>query len=103
MAYEKGLALNPAQPEILNNFAWLLVTTPENHIFDPVRALILAREAIHIKKAPHIWDTLAECLFANNFVSEAVQAEHHALDMNPEDRGIYEHQLKKFEQALHGR
>lgn len=99
-AYEKGLQLNPDQPEILNNLAWLLVTNADDPIYDPGRALSLAQKAVALETAPHIWDTLAQCLFANGRIAEAVEAEQAALAMNPRDRHVYETQLAKFKNAL---
>jgi tetratricopeptide (TPR) repeat protein len=99
-AYEKALQLNPDLPDTLNNLAWLLVTIDDPAAQDPVHALTLAQRAIQIKKAPHIWDTLAECLYANGRFAEAVEAEKKALAMDPEDRDTYEEQLEKFKQAL---
>jgi tetratricopeptide (TPR) repeat protein len=60
----------------------------------------LAQRAIQIKQAPHIWDTLAECLYRNGRLAEAVEAEEKALAMNPDDRANYEKQLEKFRRAL---
>lgn len=99
-AYEKALALAPQNPEILNNLAWLLATSHDASLSDPPRALELARRAIAQKKAPHIWDTLAECLFANGHLQEAIEAEEKALAMNPEDDTIYKDQLNRFKDAL---
>ena len=99
LAYEKAVALNPNQPDILNNLAWLLATSKNPSTRDPQRSLLLAQRAIRLKPAPHIWDTLAEALYANGRIAEAIQAEENALSMNPEDRHIYEEQLKKFKQA----
>lgn len=99
-AYEKAVALNPNQPDILNNLAWLLATSNDPATRDAPRALLLAQRAIRLKSAPHIWDTLAEALYANGRVEEAIRAEEKALSMNPEDREIYEKQLDKFKQAI---
>ncbi len=101
-AYEAALVLNPDNPDVLNNLAWLLATGDDRDLRDPPRALALARAAIQIKKAPHIWDTLAQSLFANGRIEEAIEAEQRALSMNPEDRQIYEDQLVKFREALAG-
>ncbi|MFZ1985337.1 MAG: M48 family metalloprotease [Desulfatitalea sp.] len=98
-AYDKALALNPNEPDIMNNLAWLLATRTDPGFGDPPRALILAQRAIRLKKAPHIWDTLAEAFYANGRIEEAIQAEEKALSMNPEDRRIYEEQLAKFKKA----
>lgn len=99
-AYEKALHLNPDLPDTLNNLAWLLVTIDDPSVQDPVRALTLAQHAIQIKQAPHIWDTLAECLYRNGRFAEAVEAEKKALAMNPDDRDTYQNQLEKFRRAL---
>lgn len=98
-AYEKALALNPDEPDILNNLAWLLATAEAPPLGDPPRALRLAQRAIRLKKAPHIWDTLAAALYANGRIEEAIRAEQNALSMNPDDRKIYEDQLAKFKKA----
>lgn len=99
-AYKEALALNPNMPDILNNLAWLLATSKDKALRDPPRALRLAREAIALHKAPHIWDTLAEALFINGRIREAINAEEKAMAMHPRDRQLYEKQLKKFEAAL---
>lgn len=99
-AYEKGLQLDPDDADILNNLAWLLATTPGGPTYDPQRALTLAQKAVGLKKAPHIWDTLAQSLYVNGRIEEAIQAERAALAMNPEDRQIYESQLARFKEAL---
>lgn len=98
--YEKAIALDSNDPDILNNLAWLLATSKGENTYNPQRSLALARRAIALKSAPHIWDTLAEALFANGRIEEAIAAEEKALSMNPEEKGIYEDQLKRFKQAL---
>lgn len=98
-AYEASLALSPENPDTLNNLAWLLATATNTAVYNPERSLILAQKAIALKKAPHIWDTLAESLFANGLVEEAIAAEQQALEMNPEDIQTYEDQLNKFKNA----
>lgn len=99
-AYEDALRLNPKMPDILNNLAWLLATAQDSTLRNPQRALSLARKAIALQKAPHIWDTLAEALFANGHIQQAIEAERQALAMNPKDRAIYEKQMEKFRAAL---
>lgn len=99
-AYEKALALDPGNPEILNNLAWVLATSKDASLRDPPKALAMAQRAIARKKAPHIWDTLAECLFANGRLQDAVEAEEKALAMSPENPEIYRDQLDKFKKAL---
>ena len=96
-AYEKALELDPQQPEILNNLAWLLATTTDKQIYNPERALELARRAAALKPSAHILDTLAESLFLNNRIEEAIRVEKQAIQLAPSSqRRIYLRQLKKF-------
>jgi Zn-dependent protease with chaperone function len=99
-AYGKALDLNPDHADTLNNLAWLLVTIEDSVLRNPSRALALAQRAISIDQAPHIWDTLALCLFSNGRIKEAIDAEQNALAMNPEDPESYEKQLDLFKKAL---
>jgi Zn-dependent protease with chaperone function len=99
-AYENALSIKPDNPHTLNNLAWILATATDKALYDPPRALELAQKAITLNKEPHIWDTLAESLFVNGRIEEAIEAERRALEMNPKDRKIYEVQLTKFENAL---
>lgn len=99
-AYEASLALHPDNADALNNLAWLLCVDDSAELHDPQRALQLSKRAIALKKAPHIWDTLAQAFYANGRLDDAIAAEEQALAMNPEDRIIYESQLLKFKKAL---
>ena len=99
-AYEAVLLISPHNPDALNNLAWLLATIQDPHLKDPQRAIALAHRAIKIRKAPHIWDTLAQSLFANGQIEAAIEAENQALAMNPAERQIYTDQLAKFRRAL---
>jgi len=98
-AYETALVLSPDNPDTLNNLAWLLATAENTPVHNPGRALALARKAIDLHKAPHIWNTLAQCLYANGLFEEAMDAEQQAIAMNPEDRQLYTDQLTKFRNA----
>ncbi len=97
--YEKVLSLDPDNPEVLNNLAWLLVTSPEASLRNPARAVLLARQAVRLKPSPHAWDTLAESLFATGALSEAVAAEKQALALARGDRSYYQKQLNRFTAA----
>jgi Zn-dependent protease with chaperone function len=99
-AYEAAIVLDPKNSDAFNNLAWLLATSDNPSLRDPQKALQYAQKAILLHKAPHIWDTLAECLYANGRVAEAIEAEKKALLMAPEDRQIYENQMEKFKKAL---
>lgn len=99
-AWTNALALAPDDSENLNNLAWLFSTTDDMSLFNPARALELARRALEIKPSAHIWDTYAQALFVNGQVKAAIEAERQALALNPKDHQIYEDQLNKFLKAL---
>jgi Zn-dependent protease with chaperone function/cytochrome c-type biogenesis protein CcmH/NrfG len=99
-AWSSALQQSPEDPDLLNNLAWLLATSPDEAIYNPGKALNLAQQAIQTKKAPHIWDTYAEALFVNGRVEEALAAEEEALAMQPPDAEIYKKQLVRFREAL---
>lgn len=99
-AWSQALALAPDDSENLNNLAWLMATTGDKSLYDPVKALELARKALEGKSSPHILDTYAQALFINGQIEAAIKAERQALALNPKDRRIYEDQLNKFLKAL---
>ena len=101
-SYEKGLLIAPDDPEILNNFAWLLATCEDITFRNPKRALILAKKASSLKKAAHIQDTLAEAYFVNGYVDKAFSTEKEALSLvkKEKDRLHFENQLTKYREAL---
>ncbi len=99
-AYEAAIVLDPKNADAFNNLAWLLATIDNPKLRNPQKALRYAQKAIALKKAPHIWDTLAECFYANGRIAEAIESENQALLMATEDRQIYEKQMEKFKKAL---
>lgn len=101
-AYEKALAIQPAQPSVLNNLAWLLVTSPDPSVRDPVRALRLALQAVSLKRAPAFLDTLAEAYYANGHPHQAVKLIEEALSKAQDRREYYVSQRKKFAEGLEG-
>jgi len=99
-AYESSIALEPENANVLNNLAWLYATCEEKKFILPERALELAKRAITLKKAPHIYDTLAESFFINGMVEDAVKAETLALETAKKERSVYVKQLEKYRRAL---
>ena len=95
-AYEKAFSLDPANPEIMNNFAWLLLTSENLEIRDPVRALTLARGAVILQEKGYILDTLATAYWANGFVDEALQTAERAIVADPAKRRFYQAQMLRF-------
>jgi len=97
-AYQKAFSLEPANPEIMNNLAWLLLTSTDLSIRDPLQALTLARSAAAVQPKGYILDTLATAYWANGLVEEAVRTEEQAAFADPEHRRFYQAQAQRFRQ-----
>jgi Zn-dependent protease with chaperone function len=94
--YEKIILLDQSQAVALNNLAWILVTVSDESLRDRERALILAKKAAALDRAPFILDTLAEAYYANGLKQEAIQSIKEAIPLATSNRAYYEKQLKKF-------
>ncbi|MFH1953684.1 MAG: M48 family metalloprotease [Pseudomonadota bacterium] len=94
--YERIIGLDSNRAVALNNLAWLLVTTPDERLRDPKRALDLAKRAVALKRTPEFLDTLAEAHFANGFTEDAVKAIDEAIATAKDNIGYYKKQLKRF-------
>ncbi|MCA9238377.1 MAG: tetratricopeptide repeat protein [Planctomycetales bacterium] len=59
--FDKALELQPLDPSLLNNLAWVLATSPDDEVRDGDRAVDLAKQAAELTeyKAAHILSTLA--------------------------------------------
>ncbi len=59
--FEAALKLEPEDTAVLNNFAWVLATSPEDAVRDGERAVELATKAVELteEKQAHILSTLA--------------------------------------------
>ena len=95
-AYNRALELEPENPELLNNLAWLLLTSEDTALRDPVRALDLALAAAELGPRPHVLDTLATAYWANGLVQEAVDLEREAMQGDPSQAEFYRRQLERF-------
>ena len=95
-AYAKAYSLEPANPEIMNNFAWLLLTSENLSLRDPLKALTLARGAATLQPKGHVLDTLATAYWANGLVEEAVRTEKQAAFVDPAQKRFYMAQIFKF-------
>jgi tetratricopeptide (TPR) repeat protein len=68
--FEKAYKANPKDSGLLNNFAWVLATSPDDKLRNGKRALEMATEACKLTdyKAPHILSTLgAACAETGDF------------------------------------
>lgn len=96
VAYEKAYSLEPVNPEIMNNFAWLLLTSENLNLRDPFKALTLARGAATLQPKGHVLDTLATAYWANGLVEEAVRTEKQAAFVDTAQKRFYMAQIFKF-------
>jgi Zn-dependent protease with chaperone function len=93
-AYEKSLALEPGNPEAMNNLAWLLITANDPAVLDADQALDLAKKAVSLRPtAGHILDTLAAAYWANDMLDEALDTERAAINYDPLNRSFYRRQM----------
>jgi Zn-dependent protease with chaperone function len=96
VAYNKALEIDPANPVVLNNLAWLLLTSEDSTLRNPLRALILAQRAVLRTSKSHVLDTLATAYWANGLVEEAIRTEMEALSGATSQREFYREQIEKF-------
>ncbi len=99
LAYNKALALEPSNPKLLNNLAWLLLTSENPGLRDPGRALDLARLAARQVPAGYVLDTLAMAYWANGFVSKAIETEIRAISASPREEEYYRQQIRRFQET----
>ena len=96
-AYRSALGIEPDSAHVLNNLAWML----RDEIPRRAEALALARRAVTSDpQSDAAWDTLAELLFLSGDVESAVDAIRHAIELNPDRRGMYEERRAKYEAVL---
>jgi predicted Zn-dependent protease len=100
---ERALELDPDNPEILNNLAWVLATSKERSFFQPERALALAVKAAASSQESHILDTLAEAYYVNGQAKKALAAAEEALTAATGDRSYYLEQVERFRRVVEGR
>jgi Zn-dependent protease with chaperone function len=95
-AYEMAYSIEPVNPDIMNNLAWLLLTSEDFTIRDPLKALNLARGAATLQPRGYILDTLATAYWANGLIEEAVGAEKQAIIVDGGQKRFYQAQIGKF-------
>jgi len=100
---QRALELDPDNPEIMNNLAWIFATGKESPFFQPDRALALARKAADISPKSHILDTLAEAYFVNGQTGKALATAEEALTAASGDRSYYVEQVERFRAELEKR
>lgn len=98
--YEKILAKEPHHYLALNNLAWLLATSKDPTLFQPQKALALAKQAAALKSEAMILDTLAEAYLVNGQPDKALEIMGQVLSQNPANRSYYQGQEERFRKAL---
>ncbi len=99
LAYNKALELEPDNPRLLNNLAWLLLTCDDVTLRDPKRALDMARLASMQLPTGGILDTLAMAYWANGFMTKAVETEKQAIFVDPTEGDYYQRQINRFKNS----
>ncbi|MBW2660239.1 MAG: M48 family metalloprotease, partial [Deltaproteobacteria bacterium] len=94
-AYEKAYSMEPVNPEIMNNLAWLLLTSEDLSLRDPLKALTLARGAAILQPKGYIFDTLATAFWANGLIEEAVRTEKQAIRADFGQKRFYQARIVK--------
>jgi tetratricopeptide (TPR) repeat protein len=99
--YRKGLEINPKDPSIHNNLAWLYATAKGEKFQDKLKALEHAAKAVELssERNVEILDTLARVYFINGKIDEAIETEKKALKLEPNNERFKEN-LKEYEKAM---
>ena len=94
-AYRAEVRENPGDATLCNNFAWFLAERRLHR----AEALRLARRAVDLDPdSAASLDTLAELLFQDGQLDEAIRLQKQAAELEPND-DHYTQQLRKFEAA----
>ncbi len=94
--YLKSLEIESKGTEALNNLAWLYATTESPALQKYSKALVLAKKALKLSRAPHILDTAAEAYYKLGNHKKAVELEEEAISKATDNIEFYKKQLKKF-------
>ena len=76
-----------------------MATSKDQGLFQPAKALALAKKAAALNPDPMILDTLAEAYLANGRPDIALQVARQVLAKNPSNRAYYQAQEERFKQA----
>jgi tetratricopeptide (TPR) repeat protein len=85
--FERALKLDPEEPSLLNNFAWVLATSPDDKVRDGKRAIELATKACELTeyKRPHIISTLAAAFAEAGDIETAQDWSEKGIAVNQSD------------------
>lgn len=104
--YEKAAKLEPENSGMLNNFAWMLATSPEDKLRDGKRAVEMATKACELTdyKQAHILSTLAAAYAESGNYKEAVKWSKKSVELgktgaNQEIQEALAKELESFEKG----
>lgn len=99
-AFAAGLRAVPAEPDLLNDAAWIYATSSEPKLRDPALALNWAQQAVESSRGrnPVYLRTLAEAQFAAGLPADAARSLRRALDQAPDDL-LLRQRLREIEEA----
>jgi tetratricopeptide (TPR) repeat protein len=85
--FEKALALKKDDESLLNNFAWVLATSPDEKLRDGPRALKFATKAAEATKfeTPHVLSTLAAAYAETGDYENATKWSEKAVELSQKD------------------
>jgi tetratricopeptide (TPR) repeat protein len=85
--FERALALKKEDESLLNNFAWVLATSPEEKLRDGPRALKFATKAAEATKfeTPHVLSTLAAAYAETGDYENASKWSQKAIELSQKD------------------
>jgi tetratricopeptide (TPR) repeat protein len=94
--YEAATKIKPDDQEMLNNFAWVLATSPKDDVRNGKRSIELATQAAELSKfkAAHILSTLAAAYAESGDFGRAKEWSQKAVDVGKAE-GRLEDQLSK--------
>jgi len=85
--FEKALALKKDDESLLNNYAWVLATSPDEKLRDGPKALKFATKAAEATKfeTPHVLSTLAAAYAETGDYENAVKWSQKAVELSQKD------------------
>ena len=97
--FEKALELQGDDFSLLNNFAWVLATSPEDELRDGEKAIELATKACELSKyeKPHVLSTLAAAYAESGNFEKAIEWSQKSVEMDdPEHRDQLKKELESY-------
>jgi tetratricopeptide (TPR) repeat protein len=109
--FEKAIELEETDESLLNNYAWLLSTSPDDKVRNGEKAVELAKKAAELSghQAPHILSTLGAAYAEAGDFENAKKWSQQAVDLskkkvekanNDEDRARLQKDLEQLEKEL---